>query len=127
TGTISALINGSVPYLPSGTRVPVVFFTDTEGTLPTAISENTVYFIEYDPATETFEAYSAITFGAALDIETGASGNQFFNTFWPFGEGAFNGEHPLCQFEPQRLNLPFYEQATSLVEVGNTILVGCEG
>jgi hypothetical protein len=38
-----------------------------------------------------------------------------------------DGTNPLLQFTSQRLNLPFYETATSLLEIGNTVLVGCRG
>jgi hypothetical protein len=127
TGTISALINGSTPYLTSGTRVPAIFFTDSEGTIPTALTWGSVYFIEYNPAPQTFSVYATDTSTTALDIATGATGNQYFNTFFPIGQGGPNGSEPLVQFQPQRLNLPFYEQATSLLEVGNQVLVGCEG
>jgi hypothetical protein len=130
TGTITELINGSVPYLVSSAkRVPVVFFTDTEGTLPTAISNDVVYYIEYNPASQTFEVYNDVDVGqgSIQDIQTGASGNQYFNTFYPVGYAGWSSSTPLLQFQPQRVNLPFYEQATCLVEVGNTILVGCEG
>jgi hypothetical protein len=128
-GTITELINGSTPYLTSGTRVPVVFFTDTEGTLPTAIVNNVIYYIDYNPGNAVFNVYTSKTDSTEVDIETGATGNQYFNTFYPAGpqENTSGDSTPLFQFQPQRLNLPFYEQATCLVEVGNTIIVGCEG
>jgi len=129
SGTITELINGSIPYLTSGTRVPVVFFTDTEGTLPTAITDNVIYYIEYSVGDGVFTVHSTPTTATALNIQTGAVGNQYFNTFWPVGnqENTASDSTPLFQFQPQRLNLPFYEQATCLVEIGNTVLVGCEG
>ncbi len=130
TGTISVLINGSIPYLyDSAKRVPAIFFTDSEGTLPTAIIAGTVYYIEYDLANRTFEVYDDVDVGQGtiVNIATGAVGNQYFNTFFPNGEAGPGGTEPLVQFTPQRLNRPFYEQATSLVEIGNIILVGCEG
>jgi len=128
-GSISALINGSTPYLTSGTRVPVVFFTDSEGTLPTAISSTVIYYLQYSPGPQTFTVYSSTSSTTALDIATGAAGNQYFNTFFPQGpqKNTAGTSTPLFQFQPQRINLPFYEQATSLVEVGNLILIGCEG
>lgn len=129
TGTVSVLINGSTPYLTSGTRVPVVFFTDSEGALPTAISPAVIYYLEYAPQTKTFTVHSNTTTGVNLDIATGASGNQYFNTFFPQGPqvNTAGTATPLFQFQPQRVNLPFYEQATYLLEVGNVVLIGCEG
>ena len=129
SGEIAILINGSVPYLTSGTRVPAVFFTDSEGTLPTALTDGVVYYVEYSPSNSTFTVHTTATTTSALDIETGAAGNQYFNTFYPVGnqENTAGDSAPLIQFTPQRVNLPFFEQATSLVELGNSILIGCEG
>jgi hypothetical protein len=129
TGTITELINGSTPYLTSGVRVPAVFFTDSQGTLPTAIQGAVIYYIKYSANTQTFTVHTTPSITAAVDISTGASGNQYFNTFYPLGaqKNTALTSTPLFQFQPQRTNLPFYEQATSLVEVGNTILIGCEG
>ncbi len=132
TGTISPLLGGSTPWTlnASGTtaRIPAVFFTSPSGTLPTALTQNTVYYIEYNVITYTFKVYSAITGGSSLNIATGATGTQYFNTFWPFGTDAgSNGTHPTIQFTPQRVDLPFTEESQCLVEVGNTILIGCAG
>lgn len=129
TGTITELINGSVPYIGTTYRVPAVFFTDSEGTLPTALSLGTVYYIEYDQTTETFGVYDNVNVGSGsiINIATGASGNQYFNTFFPIGEAGPNGSNPLVQFTPQRVNLPFFEQATCLVGLGNSVIIGCEG
>lgn len=131
TGTITELINGSTPYLTSGTKVPVVFFTEQGGTLPTAIVPGRVYFIGYSPGSATFNVYDYKTSTGKIDIATGAVGVQYFNTFNPTGpqvsfEGLVEKSTPLFQFQPQRINLPFFEQATCLVEVGNTIIIGCE-
>jgi hypothetical protein len=127
--SLSVLINGSTPYLTSGKRVPAVFFTDSKGTLPTAITGGFVYYIEYSPQGRNFTVHVAPTSNIALDMQTGAVGNQYFNTFFPAGQqkNINNVSTPLFQFQPQRLNLPFFEQATTLAEIGNTILIGCEG
>lgn len=132
TGTISANIAGSVPFTlnSSGTvaRVPVVFFTDIDGTIPTALTELTVYYIQYSTALGTFNVYSASSGGSALDIATGAVGNQYFNTFFPLGLiASVNGTNPLATYSSQRVNLPEFETSTSLIEVGNTVLIGCQG
>jgi len=74
---------------------------------------------------QTFHVYDAITGGSAKTISTGAAGNQFFTTFWPFGSDAgADGSHPTVQVSTQRLNLPANEVAQCMVEVGNVVLIG---
>lgn len=125
TGTVSSVVSGSLPYSPTGTRIPVVMYTDVYGALPTSCINGTVYYVEYDPTAQTFGVYDAITGGSAKDIATGASGNQFFTTFWPFGSDAgADGSHPTVQVSTQRLNLPAREVAQCMVEVGNVVLIG---
>lgn len=125
TGTISAIIAGSLPYSSDGTRIPVVFFTDEYGTLPTAVTAGEVYYLEVIPDNKTFVAYYSLTSTSSIDLQTGAAGNQYFNTFYPFGAMAgVNGTEPLVQWSGQRVNLPANETAQCLVEVGNTVLIG---
>ena len=126
TGTVSSLIGGTYPSLGSDstTRIPAVFFPTTGGTKPTAITlitvPSTVYYIKWlNTSTLTFEVYAAATGGSALDLQTGAVGTQYFNTFSPF---AATGT--LFVYSPQRLNLPFYETAKCLVEIGNMVMIG---
>lgn len=131
-GTISPLLGGSTPWTlnASGTvqRIPAVFFTSLGGTLPTSMTQNTVYYIEYNVITYTFIVYTAITGGTQLNLVSGATGTQYYNTFWPIGTDASDtGTHPTVQFTPQRVDLPFTEEAQCLVEIGNTILIGCTG
>lgn len=123
--TIDYIISGSLPYDPSGVRIPVVFYTDQYGTLPSSIDADTVYFIEYDAFNSTFDVYTAITGGSQRNVSTGASGNQYFTTFWPYGSDAgYGGSNPLVQASTQRVNLPAYETAQTMVEIGNTVLIG---
>lgn len=124
TGTISAIISGSLPYSPDGTRIPASFYTDVYGTQPTNLAQSTIYYIKCNPSNASFEVYSAITGGSAIDITTGAAGNQYFTTFWPYGEGGVSGDTPLVQVSTQRVNLPANEVAQCMVEVGNTVLIG---
>jgi len=125
TGTLSAIVSGSIPYSSDGTRIPAVFYTDVYGTQPTNLTPSTVYYIQYAPASGTFEVYLASAAGSAIDIATGATGNQYFNTFWPFGSQAgINGTLPTVQFSNQRVNLPANETAQTMVEIGNTVLIG---
>lgn len=124
--SISVLIDGSIPYS-GGTRIPAVFFTDDSGTLPTALTDTTVYYIDYTPGTGLFSVYASSTSTSALDISTGATGNQYFNTFFPLGPDAgVNGTHTTLQYTAQRVNLPFYEITNCLLEVDNTVYIGCK-
>ncbi|MBL0320486.1 MAG: hypothetical protein IPP74_14520 [Alphaproteobacteria bacterium] len=136
TGTITKIFGGSLPYAPNttppfgfefGARVPVVFFTDVYGTLPTAVTGGTVYYISYNPSSSTFKAYTTSSGAVSVDMSTGASGNQYFNTFYPFGASGVDGSSATVQWSGQRMNLPTYETAQCLVEIGNTVLVGCAG
>ncbi len=128
SGTVTSLVNGSLPYTQtaSGTtaRIPAVFFTDVYGTAPTNLIGGTVYWIEYSYGLDTFGVYAASTGGSVIDIATGAAGNQYFNTFGVFGAAGVNGASSTVQFTQQRVNLPAYEVAQSMVEVGNTIIIG---
>lgn len=124
TGTVSAVISGSLPYSPDSTRIPAVFYTDVYGTLPTAIVQGTVYYIEATPTAGTFQVYSASTGGTARDLATGAVGNQYFTTFWPYGVAGANGATPTVQISTQRVNLPANETAQTMVEVGNQVMIG---
>lgn len=123
TGTISNLLSGSTPTSGGTTpRIPVIFFTalTASAALPTAITANTVYYIEYSKGADTFQVFAALTGGAALDIQTGAVGTQYFNTYYP---GAAGGSTAIV-FTPLALILPTDEIATSITEIGNTVIVG---
>lgn len=125
TGTFTSVIGGSLPYDPGGSRIPAVFFTDQYGTTPTALVEGVVYYIEVKPNLGTFQVFASITGNTAIDISTGATGNQYFNTFYPLGpHSGINGDHSLVTFSAQRVNLPYNEIATSLIEIGNTVIIG---
>ena len=120
---ITDLISGSYPYFGgiSTARVPAVFIS--QGTLPSAITDGVVYWIEIhiDPAH--FKVFAASSGGLALDMVTGATGRQFFNTFYP----TTNSVTPLLTFTPQRLNLPIFETVQCMAELGNTVVIGCSG
>jgi len=125
TGTVSAVIAGSLPYDPGGVRIPAVFFTDVYGTQPTNLTVGTIYYIQVDVAAGTFKVYTALTGGSLVTLDTGAAGNQYFNTFWPLGSTAgISGTSPTVQFSAQRVNLPANETAQCMVEVGNTVIIG---
>ncbi len=74
-------------------------------------------------------ATSTITLGnVAIDTQTGAAGNQYFNTFYPIGSDASaTGIDPTVTISNQRLNLPAFETAQYIAEIGNTVLIGCNG
>lgn len=120
TGTVIELIGGTNPSVGvAADRIPVTFFTN--GTLPSAISATTIYYVVYVPGTpSSFTVFSAASGGSAIDIQTGSSGRQYFNTFDP--HGIF--ENLLWNFSFQNLFLPFYEQVTSMAELGGQMVIG---
>lgn len=130
TGTITALFQGSIPLTFDGTgtsiRIPVIFFTDQGGTLPSTITANTIYYLGSTAGTN-FSAYTASSGGAAINLATGASGNQYYNTFYPFGDLGPGDATATVTVSSQRLNLPSFEIAQCIAEVGNTVLIGCKG
>lgn len=128
TGTVATVINGSLPTngLPTGSgglRVPAVFFTDVNGTQPANLVAGTVYYIEMNNGVLSFQVFAASTGGSAIDIASGASGNQYFNTFFPVSSGGAT----TMTYSPQRLNLPSFEIAQCMTEIGDTIIVGTSG
>lgn len=130
TGTISQLISGSVPY--NGTdnsiRIPAVFFHAlvTSGANPAAVTIGTIFYIKYLPNssgftdTSTFEVYAAASGGSALNLTSGAVGTQYFATYYPTSSGGT----ATITFTPERLNLPYFETATALAEIGTTVVIG---
>lgn len=131
TCTITQLLAGSIPSAGPNvgqagfSRIPAVFFAATGGTKPASITVGTVYYIQYATGNHTFEVYDALTGGSAKDMQTGASGVQYYNTFWPLSvaAGAY-GSTPLMVFTPQRLNLPIFEIAQCMTEIGNLVIIG---
>ncbi len=122
TGTISALIDGSIPSTGTdNTRIPALFFPQAGFSNPSALTAGTIYYIQYSISGSTFQVYSAASGGSALDITSGATGTQYFNTFYP----ASAGGQATITFTPQRLNLPFFETSKSIAELGNLIVIGC--
>lgn len=128
TGTITDLISGSLPLTKNaaGTvlRIPAVFFAPNGGTIPSALSASVLYWIQYIVGGATFQVYAAQTGGSALNIASGASGTQYFNTFYPIGAVSAGNGSDTWTFTPQALNLPTFETSTSLVEIGNTVIIG---
>lgn len=128
TGSISNVVSGSVPWngIP-GTgevRIPAMFFAAQGGTIPNALTAITIYYIKYlTPGN--FEVYAASSGGSALNMEAGANGTQYFNTFWPL---AMASSQPITfTFTPQRVNFPVFETTQCMVEIGNTLFIGCDG
>lgn len=129
TGTVSITVDGSMPYAQltgGGTGiVPIVFFSTQTTGVPAGITEGTVYYAKRT-GNFTFQVYTAQSNGSPtgnpISIITGGS---YFNSFYPFGADAgVSGTHALVDWEPQRLNLPEFEIAQCMVEIGNTVLVG---
>jgi hypothetical protein len=122
TGTIANLIGGSLPTTSTTSiRIPATFFPLAGYANPTALTAGTIYYIAYSTGASTFQVFAAASGGAALDITTGATGGTYyFNTYNPTSAG---GETTIT-FTPQRLNLPFFETAQSIIEIGDMIIIG---
>lgn len=124
TGTISQLFSGSVPYngTDNSVRIPAVFFHSltTSAANPSGITLGTIYYIKWLNSSQTFEVYAAASGGSAISLTTGAVGTQYFSTYYPISAG---GEATIT-FTPQRLNLPFFEIATAIAELGNSVIIG---
>lgn len=124
--SIGQIINGSAPTAgtANGTRIPAMFFTAQGGTIPNALTAITIYYIQYATG-GSFQVYAAATGGSPKDMASGANGQQYFNTFWPL---AMASAQPITfESSNQQLNLPVFEVAQCLGEIGNTLLVGCYG
>lgn len=129
TGTLTSVISGSSPFVLDGTgaiaRLPIVFIpTQTTG-IPAGTTVGTVYWAELSATNpRQFSVYLAQSGGSAISIAT--AGTSYFNTFYPLGNqnNTAGTDVPLFQFTPQRLNLPTFETAQCMVEIGNVVLIG---
>lgn len=65
----------------------------------------------------------SIVGGVPLNITTGATGTQYFNTF--FTQSSDGTE--TFTFNQTRVTLPVFETAISLAEIGNQIIIGTKG
>lgn len=118
--SMAYLISGSFPTIEIfATRIPALFFTN--GALPTAITAGTIYYIVYTGTS--FQVFSAASGGDPLDTVTGASGDQYFNTFDPTSAAG----QTLTIFSPQALFLPYYEVAQCMANIGSVVLIGGRG
>jgi len=126
TGTITNIISGSTPttaLVASTARIPMYPFASTGGTVASSLTSGGKYYVQYTLSTNTFQVFSVATAGSAIaDLTTGATGTQYFNTFSPDG-GAGAGADSIV-FTPQNLNLPTFETAQCIGEIGNTVLIG---
>lgn len=130
TGTLTSVVTGSAPLAigSAGTpgRVPVVFFATETTSVPAALTEGTVYWIQMSASvSRQFAVYEEESGGSSLQVTT--VGTSYFNTFYPLGdqEQTDGTNIPLFLFTPQRLNLPVFERIQAMVEVGNILLLGC--
>ncbi len=125
TGTIAPLISGSNPTAGSSSaRIPAFFFTDAAGTQPSNLTAGTIYYIQMTSITGgTFNVYAAASGGAAIDIAAGFVGNQYFNTFYPLSG---TDSASAFTFVPLALNLPSFETATAIAEIGTNLLIGTQ-
>ena len=129
TCTLSEVISGSAPFLKDNgtmTAVPVVVFASETGTLPAGYTEGLVVYAKLSSSNpRQFTLY--LESEATTAIPTNTVGTEtFINTFYPVGEqkDAADIDVELFEFQPQRLNLPTFEQVQCMVEVGNVVLIG---
>lgn len=124
---VEVIINGSSPIAGTGVggRMPVVFFPEQGGALPTLISAEVVYWLQPSTILDgTYSVFSASSGGTEIPV-TGSIGRQYFNTYYPVGaQSGTTGSEPLVTFSNQRVNLPSFETAQCMVEIGNTLLIG---
>lgn len=122
TGTIAILIGGSVPSATTS-RIPVSVYASPGGAVASALATTTLVYLEYtfaSGAVGTFQLFAAISGGSALDITSGASGTQYFNTYQPQVASGL----ATIGFFRERLNLPYFEVAQSMTEIGNIVVIG---
>lgn len=120
------IISGVTPTTSDTKRLPAVFFST--GTLPPTLTAGTVYYIQTLGDNLNYQVYSASTAGSALDVQTGAVGTQYFNTFWPLATASASaptGSTPTYVYTPQRLVLPSFEVSQCIAEIGNLVVIGC--
>lgn len=122
TGTITVLIGGSVPSATTS-RIPVNVYAAPGGNVASALATTTLVYLEYtfaSGAVGTFQLFAAISGGSALDITSGAVGTQYFNTYQPQVASGL----ATIGFFRERLNLPYFEIAQSMTEIGNIVVIG---
>lgn len=122
-----SIISGTTPISDDGKRVPAVFFTT--GSLPVSLTAGTVYYIVANSsAVGFFNIYTSSTGGTEIqDIQTGAVGNQWFNTFYPLASAsASTGATPTYTLTNPAVALPISEVAQCMAEIGTTIIIGCQ-
>lgn len=121
-GNIKAVLNGAIPNDNNTlTRLPVFFLTGYGGTQPTNLTAGTKYYIECNSQGD-FLVYAAQVGGSAINIATGAVGDQYFNTYYPQSSAG----NDLMVYTPQRMELPSYEIATTIAELGNNLIIGTQ-
>lgn len=123
TLTVNIQIDGDFPIIGQ----QMTFTVSPGGTLPTGITANTVYYVTdgtnsvYFPNQGEF-SISATVGGAAISL-SGGSGTQYFNSFSPSASTTYVFDAQACTIND---GTPV-EVATSLAELGNTIIIGTRG
>lgn len=122
------VISGTTPVPDDDKRVPIVFFTPNDGTLPYSITAGVVYYAEMFINPYEFNVFTDSTGGSPIDIETGANGTQYFNTFYPYGSSTTSSEGttPTYTYTNPQVALPVFEVAQCMAEIGTIIIIGCQ-
>ena len=123
TLTLTNQISGDFPIIGQ-----TITFTSSNGSLPTGVSVNTVYYVTngtnsvYSPTSGTFSV-SASPGGGAISLSGTPGGTQYFNSFNPLVSTTFTFDAQACTINSGTPN----ETTISLAELGNTLIIGTTG
>jgi hypothetical protein len=113
--TINDYIGGATPTF----GLPITFWTT--GTLPANIVADTLYYIFDVTVGGTFKVATSLanaSAGTAVAFAGFGTGSLYYNTFDLNNSSTFT-------WSSQALILPFNEISQSLVEIGSSVLIGC--
>lgn len=123
TLTLTNQLSGDFPIIGQ-----TITFTNSNGTLPTGLSVNTVYYVTngtnsvYTPTSGTFSV-SATVGGSAISLSGTPGGTQYFNSFNPLVGTTFTFDGQACTINDGTPS----ETALSMAELGNSIIIGTTG
>lgn len=139
--TVSSMFAGTFPVIGE----TITFSTAPGSTMDTAISSGTVYYViasGYNPTAGSFEICATVG-GSTVSWNGNGSGTQYFNSYNPnngnvggaitsggtiTGGAAVQGSGGYTYLAtPQACTCPQFEITTALAELGNTLIIGCQG
>lgn len=124
SGATSATLSSPNPW-PYATGTYTLLFSNGDSRTVT-FTKNSTSVVWLIPLSSSATANAG--FIGYMDIQTGAFGTQYFDTFYPIASASgYLGATPTFLWTPQRLTLPSFEIAQCIAEIGNQVLVGCLG